>query len=170
MNDASPEEPEAQRGASPFACSSRQGGLVMAVVLAAVGAFFASQALHLTFGDVSLPGPGFLPFALALALMALSAALFVTAYHTPRHASRIDLGHPPVLTTFACLAASALLFERIGAFLTLGGFMALMLIFVARVRIVTALPASVIGTAIIWYVFKGLLGVQLPGGPLAGLL
>jgi hypothetical protein len=170
MNGASQDGPEAQQGASPFACSSRQGGLAVAVLLAAVGAFFASQALRLTFGDISLPGPGFLPFALGLALMALSAALFVAAYHAPRHASRVDLGHPPVLIAFACLAASALLFERLGAFLTLGGFMALMLVFVAQVRIVTALPASIIGMSVIWYVFKGLLGVQLPGGPLAGLL
>lgn len=142
----------------------------MAMLLGGAGAFFASQALGLTFGDIGLPGPGFQPFMLGLALMALSATLAVVASRQPRSASLIELGHPPVLITLACLAASAFLFERLGAFLTLGGFVALMLIFVARVKIVTALPASVIGMATVWYVFKGLLGVQLPAGPLAGLL
>lgn len=170
MNDAGRDGPGAQQETLPFACSSRRGGLVMAVLLAAIGAFFALQALGLTFGDISLPGPGFQPFMLGLALTALSAALAVAASRQPRSAPLIELGHPPVLITFACLAASAFLFERLGAFLTLGGFMALMLIFVARVRIITALPASIIGMAAVWYVFKGLLGVQLPAGPLAGLL
>jgi putative tricarboxylic transport membrane protein len=170
VSEAGQDHAEEGRGAAPFTCSSRSGGLVMAALLGAVGAFFASQALDLTFGDVSLPGPGFLPFALGLVLMALSAALFVAALREPRAASRIELGHPPVLIAFACLAASAFLFERVGAYLALGGFTALMLILVARTRIILALLASAGGMAAVWYVFKILLGVQLPAGPLAGLL
>ena len=104
MNEAGQDHAGARRGALPFTCSSRGGGLAVAALLAAVGAFFVSGALSLRFGDVALPGPGFLPFALGLALMALAAAVFAVTLREPRVASVVELGHPPVLIAFACLA------------------------------------------------------------------
>jgi hypothetical protein len=68
------------------------------------------------------------------------------------------------------MVAASFFFERFGAFLTLGTFTAVMLVLVARVRIIPAVLASIVGMVAVWYVFKILLGVQLPVGPLEGIL
>jgi putative tricarboxylic transport membrane protein len=158
------------RKAWPFDCCGRRGGLAVAGVLGMIGAFFATASLSLPFGDFDLPGPGFLPFGLGLVLVALSVAILVITLQEPGEAPRVEIGHAPVLVAFAGLMATAALFERLGAFLSLGGFAALMLILVARVRIVPAVLSSAMGMLAVWYVFKVLLGVQLPVGPLEGIL
>lgn len=170
MSETWQDKPEATRQAWPFLCCSRQGGLIVAAVLALVGIGFTVQSLTLTFGDVSLPGPGFFPFALGLLLIALSVAIFVMVLQEPRNVLQVEVGHVPVLIAFVAMCLTAGLFERAGAFLALGGFMLIMLVAVGRVRIIPAVLASVIGMLVIWYVFKVLLGVQLPAGPLEGIL
>lgn len=139
-------------------------------MLALVGAGFAAQALNLTFGDLDLPGPGFFPFALGLSLVALAAAIFANTLREPADAPPVALGHAPVAITFAAMLLTAALFERLGALVSLGGFSAAMLVFVARVRLLPAIGASALGMLAVWFVFKVLLGVQLPLGPLAGML
>jgi hypothetical protein len=156
--------------ALPIACCPRRGGLVVAAALAIVGTGFASQALTLTFGDLGLPGPGFFPFVLGVLLVALTAAIFVTALRAPAGEPRVTLGHPPVLVTVSAMIAAAALFERLGAFISLGGFSAVMLVFVGGVRIAPAILASALGMLAVWYVFRVALGVQLPLGPLAAVL
>ena len=170
MSETWQNSPPPARKAWPFDCCSRRGGLIIAVILGLIGAFFALQSLALSFGDFQLPGPGFLPFGLGLLLIALSAAILIMTFQEPRAAPRVELGHSPVIIAFVGLIGVAALFERLGAFLTLGGFTALMLILIGRVRIVLAVPSSVVGMLAVWYVFKILLGVQLPVGPLEGLL
>jgi hypothetical protein len=170
MSETLQSSPPDARKTWPFDCCSRRGGLLVAAVLGLVGAFFALASLRLPFGDFNLPGPGFLPFALGLVLIALSVVIFVAAFHEPAKAPRIELGHAPVLIALAGLIATAFFFERLGAFLSLGGFTALMLVFVARVRLIPAVLSSIVGMLAVWYVFKVLLGVQLPVGPLEGLL
>ena len=170
MSEASQEGPAATRRAWPFDCCSRRGGLWVAAILALAGAGFATQALTMTFGNLDLPGPGFFPFALGLLLIALSVAIFIMVFQEPRAAPKVEMGHSPVLIALVAMSIAAGLFERAGAFLSLGGFTLVMLILVARVRIIPAVLASVIGMLVIWYVFKVLLGVQLPAGPLEGIL
>ena len=160
----------ASRRRWPFECCSRRGGLVVAAVLAIGGVFFSMESLSLTFGNLDLPGPGFFPFALGLLLFALSVAIFVIVFREPREAPKVELGHGSVIISFFAMCVTAALFERLGAFLALGAFCAAMLILVARMRIIPALLSSAVGMLAVWYVFKVLLGVQLPAGPLAGLL
>jgi putative tricarboxylic transport membrane protein len=154
----------------PLQCCSRRGGLVASGVLAIVGAWFATEALTLTFGNLDLPGPGFFPFALGLLLIALSVAIFIAAIRQRDDAPRIELGHIPVLITLAAMVLTAFLFERLGAILSLGAFSIAMLVLVAGARIVPAVLSSAAGMLAVWYLFKVLLGLQLPLGPLAGLL
>lgn len=170
MSESWKNEPPAGGGSWPFACCNRQGGLVVAAALAAIGIFFTTVSLTLTFGDLELPGPGFLPFALGLLLIALSVAIFAMALKEPRGEVHIELGHMPVLIAFAAMAGAAFLFERIGAYLSLGAFCIVMLVFVARMHVIPAVLSSAVGMLAVWYVFKVLLGVQLPAGPLAGIL
>ena len=95
MSETWQDKPKATRQAWPFLCCSRKGGLVAAAVLGLVGAGFTIQSLTLTFGDVSLPGPGFFPFALGLLLIALSVAIFVMVLKEPRNVLQVEVGHAP---------------------------------------------------------------------------
>lgn len=153
----------------PLLCRARAGELAIAGVLACLGGAFAAGALTLTLGDLDLPGSGFFPLALGLALLMLAAAIFVASLREPVEGERVELGHAPVLATLAGLLLVALLFERLGALISLGGFSAGMLVFVAGVRPLPAMLASVLGMLAVWYVFKVLLGVQLPPGLLSAL-
>lgn len=170
MSETWQEKPDAGRAAWPFICCSRQGGLLVAALLGLIGAGFTALSLNLTFGDLALPGPGFFPFALGLLLIALSVAVFVMALQEPRNVLHVEVGHMPVLIAFAAMCVSAALFETAGAFLSLTGFSFVMLVLVGRVHVVTALLSSVVGMLICWYIFKVLLGVQLPAGPFEGIL
>jgi hypothetical protein len=170
MSESRQDTSPTARKAWPFDCCGRRGGRLMAGILGLIGAFFAVASLKLPFGDFALPGPGFLPFGLGLVLIALSVAILVMTLQEPGAAPPVEIGQPPVLIAFAGLIATAALFERLGAFLSLGGFAALMLILVARVRIIPAVLSSVLGMLAVWYVFKVLLGLQLPVGPLEGIL
>jgi len=170
MSDTWQEGPAEARRSWPFDCCSRRGGLWIATILALTGIGFATEALKLTFGNLDLPGPGFFPFALGLVLMALSVAIFVMIFQEPREAPKVELGHWPVIITMAAMSVATALFEWAGAFLSLGGFMLVMLTTVGRVRIIPAALSSVISMLVVWYVFKVLLGVQLPTGPLEGIL
>lgn len=170
MDTAQGGNPENANKAWPLEYCSRRGGLVVSALLTIVGGAFAAQALTLPFGNLDLPGPGFFPFVLGLLLMALSIAIFIQIIRDPAKPPRIALGHGPVLITFLGLGLTAFAFERLGALLSLGVFSAAMLVFVGRVRIVPAVLSSTVGMLAVWYVFKVLLGVQLPLGLLVRVL
>lgn len=156
-------------GCLPLLCRARAGELAIAGVLACLGCAFAAGTLRLTLGDLDLPGPGFFPLALGLTLLVLAAAIVIARLRQPAEGEHVELGHPPVLATLAGLVLVALLFERLGALITLGGFSAGMLVFVAGVRPLPAMLASVLGMLAVWSVFNVLLGVQLPPGLLSAL-
>ncbi len=60
------------------------------------------------------------------------------------------------------------LFEKLGAYITLGFFAFILLVFVARVNVFVASASSAAGMAAVWYFFQILLGLQLPKGILLG--
>ena len=72
---------------------------------------------------------------------------------------------PQVLITFAALLAVPLLFEFLGAYITLGLMSAVLLVRIARVSLLLAVVSSAVGMAACWYLFGELLGVRLPTGP-----
>lgn len=170
MNRVQDGNPARLRGAWPLECCSRKGGLAVSALLVMVGGFFAIDSLTLTFGDLDLPGPGFFPFVLGLALIGLSIAIFILTYQEPRDAPKVELGHSPVLIAFIGLCAMAAFFEFAGALLALGAFTAAMLVLIGRVRILPAILSSVVAMLAVWFTFKVLLGVQLPAGLLEGWL
>jgi hypothetical protein len=145
------------------AISVRDGGLWIAAVLAVTGAVFAWQALPLDLGNLALPGPGFIPLVLSLAIVVLAG---IIGFKEWQGASRetVELGHRDVLIVFAAMLAVPLLFEPLGAYLTLGAFGAVLLVLVARTSIVIAGVAAVAGMVGCWYFFQVALGLQLPIG------
>jgi Na+-transporting NADH:ubiquinone oxidoreductase subunit NqrB len=77
----------------------------------------------------------------------------------------VPLGHRNVLIVFAALLGVALTFETLGAYATLGAFVAVLLVAVARSALWRVALGSVLGMAAVWAIFKVVLGVQLPAGP-----
>lgn len=140
------------------------GELVMAAALLAVGIAFFWQSASLPFGTVGLPGPGFFPFVLGIALSVFALAIAIRSARQHR-AGTVQLGHRDVLVVFAALAGVGFAFEPLGAYATLGLFTAALLLIVGRVPLWRAVFSASLGMAAAWAFFNLLLGVQLPAGP-----
>jgi hypothetical protein len=146
------------------AIGARHGEIWIAAVLAAAGLVFGWQASLLDFGTLALPGPGFIPLVLSLATIALGGIIGVREWLRADSGETVELGHRDVLIVLAAMLAVPLLFEPLGAYVTLGLFGAVLLVLVARTSAVTAGVAAVAGMAGCWYFFQVALGLQLPLG------
>ena len=139
----------------------------MALALLASGVFFVWQAALLPFGRVGLPGPGFFPFALGIVLTLFALAILHGALRSGEAIDEaIFLGHRDVVLTLAALAGLALAFERIGAYVALGLFTAVLLLLVARAALWRVLLGASLGMVAVWLFFGVALGVRLPPGDL----
>jgi hypothetical protein len=147
------------------AISARRGGIWIAAVLGVAGLVFGWQASLLDFGDVAMPGPGFIPLVLSVATIGLAAVIGIREWRQPDSGEPVELGHRDVLIVFAAMLAIPPLFERLGAYVTLGLFGAVLLVLVARSSLVIAGVAAAVGMAACWYFFQVALGLQLPIGP-----
>jgi len=154
-----------ERGAWARPVSLRGGELAVAVVLFATGVFFAWQAAKMPFGTIRLPGPVFFPFVLGTLLSLCSLAIAAGTLRASRDGKNLELGHRDVLVVFAALAGAALVFERLGAYASLGLFTVTVLLLVARLSILISLAAASVGMIAVWLAFQVVLKVQLPAGP-----
>jgi hypothetical protein len=137
----------------------------VAAALLAGGVFLVWQSALLPLGDVRLPGPGFFPLVLGIALSVLALATGIHTARQPRQREVVRLGHGDIFVVFAALAGVALAFEHLGAYATLGLFTTTLLWLVARVTLWRALLGASLGMVAVWVFFRVLLGVQLPSGP-----
>jgi putative tricarboxylic transport membrane protein len=162
------EDPDAGKpphsGSLPLVCSTRTGAVVVASLLAIVGALFAWQSSLLDLGRVGLPGPGFFPLVLALSVIALAGAIAYEHWHGSSRTEIIGLFHRDVVIVMAASLAVPLVFEWLGALLTIGLFAVVVLVLLAHVRLVVAVAASAVFVAGCWFMFQVLLGLQLPMG------
>jgi putative tricarboxylic transport membrane protein len=166
--------PDPVRPMLPRVIGPRRAGLLAAGVLALTGLLFAWQASLLDLGQIGLPGPGFFPLVLGGLLVFFAGAIAIegrlvsSKLASSEVASSkdepLEFGHAQVLITFAALLAVPLLFELLGAYITLGLMSAVLLVFIARVSLLLAVVSSAVGMAACWYVFGELLGVRLPTG------
>jgi putative tricarboxylic transport membrane protein len=161
---ASP-EPVSQKSLLPRSIGSGRAGLLAAGALALIGLIFAWQASRLDLGQIGLPGPGFFPLVLGGLLVVFAAAIAIEGRLVSSKDEPLEFGHAQVLITFAALLAVPLLFELLGAYITLGLMSAVLLVFIARVSLLLAVVSSAVGMAACWYLFGELLGVRLPTGP-----
>ena len=150
----------------PRVISARRGGIAVAASLAATGLVFAWQASLIDLGDLGLPGPGFFPLLLGVIVVLLSAVIAGRLLLAPAEGEPVAFGHRDVLIVLAALLAVPLLFEPLGAYLTLGLFGAVLLVTMARRSIVLAAISAAAAMAACWYFFQVLLGLSLPTGPL----
>jgi len=156
---------ERRRAFLPVLIGDRLGGVAVAGALAAIGLLFVWQAALLDLGGVGLPGPGFFPLLMGIALVAFAAMIAIELMRGADDRSPIAFGHRDVLVVLAALLAVPLLFEPLGAYGTLGLFGALLLVLIARTSLLLAVAAAAIAMGLCWYFFQELLGLQLPTGP-----
>lgn len=149
-----------------WTCSARRGELVLASALVLVGVFFVWRACLLPLGSVGMPGAGFFPLVLAGLLATFGTVTVVATLRSEPTEERVGLVRRDVLGTVAAMLAIPLLFESLGAYVTLGLFSTVLLVFLARQSLWRAVAASVVAMAVAWLFFSVLLGLQLPGGVL----
>jgi hypothetical protein len=154
--------PADEQGAWARPVSARLGELIMALALLATAAFFMWQSALLDFGRVGLPGPGFFPFFLGVALAGLAVAILYHVWQDVDSAATVFLGHRDVLITLAALAGVAFAFERSDAYVAMGVFSAVLLIVVGRAALWRAALGTVLGMIGVWLFFGIALGVRLP--------
>src|SRR5882672_6289452 len=159
------QEPVSQKSLLPRVIGSRRAGLLATGALALIGLIFAWQASRLDLGQIGLPGPGFFPLLLGALLVVFAAAIAIEGRLASSKDEPLEFGHAQVLITFAALLAVPLLFELLGAYITLGLMSAVLLVRIARVSLLLAVVSSAVGMAACWYLFGELLGVRLPIGP-----
>jgi len=136
--------------------------------LAVIALFFIAQASMLDWGSIKLPGPGFFPLVLGGALLVFSTWIGVELWRGEPTGENHELGHRDVIIAMIALLLVAPAFERLGAYLTLGLFAFVLLVFVARLNVLIAAASSAVGMVAVWYFFQILLGLQLPKGILMG--
>ena len=146
----------------------RNCGLFCAAGLAAIALFFIIQASMLAWGSIKLPGPGFFPLLLGIALLVCSVWIGAQLWRGKPIGENHELGHRDVVVAMVALLLIAPAFETLGAYLTLGLFAFVLLVFVARLNVFVALASSAVGMAAVYYFFQILLGLQLPKGILMG--
>lgn len=152
-----------EQGAWARPVEARLAEVVAALALLACAVFFVGLSVLLPFGRVQLPGPGFFPFALGIALAGLAVAIIVLAWRGKMaEASVVFLGHRDVLVTFAAMMGLAAAFEQADSYLVLGIFTAVVLILVGKVELWRAALGATLGMVTVWAVFRVALGVRLP--------
>ncbi len=157
--------PAGARTLLPVIVNARRGGMFVAGVLAAIGLLFVWQASLIDLGDFDLPGPGFFPLALGIIVFVLALVTGARLWGAPADPEPVGLGHRDVLLVFVALMVVPLVFETLGALITLGLFGAVLLVLLARCPLWLAGASAVVAMAACWYFFQVALGLQLPTGP-----
>jgi hypothetical protein len=137
---------------------------VTGAALAIVGALVALQAWRYPLGSLAEPGPGYLPFALGIALALCGALVAAAGGASPAFRWRQFTDGPKGLAILAGLAFAALALERLGYRITIA---ALLLYYLGAVERRPWIATLVLALAVpvgTYYVFARLLRVPLPVG------
>ena len=146
-----------------------KGPILAGVIFLALGMFICHQALQLSLGQASRPGPGFVPFGLGSILVLLSL-LYI--FHSLRTQSGRGESKPHRGRTRTFLAIGILCF-CIGLLNWLGYLISTFLLFLMWLAIIerkkwyVSLSVSLLALVVVYY-FNLLFSVQLPRGLLKG--
>jgi len=117
-------------------------------------------------GKASRPGPGFLPFCLALILIALSVALIAKSWKREEQSVPFwpERGWVRPLLGVGIFLLYAFLLPPLGFILTTFFFLITWMWGIERIRWATILPISIGVTAVLYFIFSYFLEVPLPAG------
>jgi len=135
-------------------------------ILLAIGAITAWSSIHLSMGRVRHPGPGFLPFGLALCLIILSLTLILKSWKS--NASPVPFWPKRTwlrpLLGVVIFIFYAWVIQRLGFILSTLLFLIIWMRLIERVRWQTLIGISIGTTGALYFIFVFFLEVPLPMG------
>ena len=148
----------------------RKGQVSAGVILLALGFFVCQQAIQLTLGQASRPGPGFVPFGLGSILILLSLLYLAPLFRTRQ-------GHEepqPLSNLTRTLLAVGILCLFSAVLSGLGYLLSTLLLFLLWLMLIERkkwpVAVGLAGLALVFvYFFNLLFSVQLPRGIIRGL-
>ena len=143
--------------------STRRGEAAVTLVLLGLALYVIWTARGMPAGTVALPGPGFFPSAIGTLLALVSIGILIRLARR-QDGARVAFGHRDIAIALAALFVVAMVFEKLGAIVTLGLLLFVLVAAFARIALWRAALGAVAGAAVAWLVFVHLLGVQLPRG------
>jgi putative tricarboxylic transport membrane protein len=148
----------------------REVDALSGAVLAIFGLFMLYHSLQMSFYAEGVPGPGFFPALLAMALIGLGASLVVTRLRTPHNtAERLRLPTREqasrALSLWVVALAAALLVGPLGFPVAMFLLVAVILFVIEGRRGLGAVLTSILIPLLAWLLFAQLLLVPLPAGP-----
>ncbi len=148
----------------------READAICGAVIAAAGVLVLVQSLQMTFYTDGVPGPGFFPALVAVALIVLGAACTVTRLRTAHDAaerfrlpSRQQAGRS--LSLWVAILAATLLIEPLGFPLAMLLLVAVILLVIEGRRGLGSVVTVIAIPVLAWLIFAELLQVPLPAGP-----
>jgi putative tricarboxylic transport membrane protein len=140
---------------------------VSALVLFVFAAVAVNEARKLRLGSVSVPGPGFVPLCLAVALALVALVLLVRAWRAPAGPEPpADPGERwKAVATVAALAVYTFALEPLGFVLATTALLFFFFRVLDRQRWWVALGSAVAISFLSYLVFARALHVRLPGAP-----
>jgi hypothetical protein len=145
--------------------SARLKASVAPTVFLLVALWVCLEALQVPLGSFRMPGAGFFPLVLGLALGLCSILLLAMSLARPALGS--TEGWPERRDAFylaGCVIAAVGLFEHAGFVLTMTLFLAATTRMLGRLGWLTAVVVGVIGSTAAYVVFGRLLVIALPSG------
>ncbi len=148
----------------------READTISGVVLVVLGVFVLFQSLQLSFYIESIPGPGFFPALLAIALVALGAWLVITRLRAARNADdgfELPSRHQAIrsLSLWGVVLAGALLVGPVGFPLAMLLLVGVILFVIEGRHGLGPVLTTILIPLLSWLLFAELLQVPLPAGP-----
>jgi len=146
-----------------------KGPLVIGALLLALGIFVDHQAIQLSLGQPSRPGPGFVAFGLGSILILLSA-LYLIQFSRMKSEARLGrsgVGRHRTLLAVGLLCLYAAVLNWLGYLISTFLLFGIWLGFVERKKWYLTLSIAFLALVVVYY-FNYLFSVQLPKGLLKG--
>lgn len=149
---------------TPSARAKAKSSVVPALFLL-LGAWICFGALQVPVGTFRMPGAGFFPLVLGLALGALSLGLLgMSLTGGADESTRVWPNRPEVVYLVVTVVAAIGLFERVGFLLTMALFLGVAIRVLAKKSWVTATGVALVGSVASYVVFGRVLQIALPSG------
>lgn len=130
----------------------------------AVGLLIIALSTDLPFGQLSMPGAGFMPELVAILVIVLGASLFLRANESPAFAKIEWDDGKHAAQVIAVMAISVSLYTFLGFIITMILMMGALLVIIERKNILRAALYSSLVAFTTYVTFTHLLQAPLPGG------
>jgi hypothetical protein len=146
-----------------------KGPILAGVILLALGIFVCHQAVQLSLGQASRPGPGFVPFGLGSILVLLSLLYIFHFLRTQsgRGESKVHRGRYRTFLAISILCFCIGLLNWLGYLISTFLLFLMWLAIIERKKWYVSLSFSLLALVVVYY-FNFLFSVQLPKGLLKG--